>query len=78
MPEPYQTSHPLTQADCDTCLQIVQQRAPQWDAQLERMKRAGFDLQEPRQRNAANVQFARGILQEYFPDRAPIIMPTQG
>ena len=76
--EPYQTSHPLTQADCDTCLQILLQRAPQWDAQLERMKRAGFDLQEPRQRNAANVQFARGILQEYFPDRLASAPPIPG
>lgn len=76
--EPYQTSHPLTQADCDTCLQILLQRAPQWDAQLERMKRAGFDLQEPRQRNAANVQFARGILQEYFPDRLANSPPMPG
>lgn len=62
----------LTQADCETCLAIINQRAPQWAAALERMKRAGFDLPEPMQRNQANIQFARGILAEYFPDRVPL------
>lgn len=68
----FESQHPLTQADCETCLQIVQQRAPMWAAMLERMKRAGFELPEPVQRNLANIQYANGILREYFPDRAPM------
>lgn len=71
-------SHELTQADCDRCIALIQQRCPMWAAKLERLKRAGFDLQEPAQRNAANAQGALGILHEYFPDRAPITMPTLG
>lgn len=64
-------AHPLTQNDCETCVRILQQSVPQRAAELERMKRAGFDLPDQAQRNQANATFARGILQEYFPERVP-------
>jgi hypothetical protein len=72
------SGHELNQADCDRCLAILQQRGPMWAEKLERLKRAGFDLQEPAQRNLANLQGAQGILQEYFPGRAPITISPVG
>lgn len=62
-------SHELSEHDCATCINMIQQRTPLWAAKLERLKRAGFELPEPIQRNALNRQAAEGILREYFPDR---------
>lgn len=61
--------HGLTEADCAACQQILAERCARWAANLERMKRAGFDLPQHAADNAANQTYAQGILREYFPGR---------
>lgn len=64
-----QQDHPLTEADCQACLDILQNRSVAHAAALERMKRAGFDLPNLVDDNNANRTFAEGVLREYFPGR---------
>lgn len=63
--------HPLTDADCQACIGIINDRSQRWKANLERMKRAGFDLPQLAADNDANVTFATGVVREYFPGRMP-------
>lgn len=62
---------PLGEQDCSNLLNVVNHICPNCDRELERLKRAGFDLEQLRQDNATNRVQALGLLREYFPTRAP-------
>lgn len=61
--------YPLTQADCDTLLRIVNVNCPQTDRELAEMEAAGMPVPAAREQNEANRQIALGILRVKFPDR---------
>jgi hypothetical protein len=68
--------HPLTDADCSVCINILTERAKRWQHNLERMARAGFELPQLVTDNEANKTFATGVVREYFPGRMPALDTT--
>lgn len=62
-------NHPLTEADCQTCLRIINDSHPKSAAELKRMEEAGMPVPAAMEQNEANRSVALGILKVYFPDR---------
>lgn len=65
MPGPF---IPLTNQDCDS-LNFVCESAPGVDEAVKKCKRAGFPIDEMEAENLRQLELARGLKREFFPDR---------
>lgn len=60
--------NPLNQEHCD-CLNLVLQHAQQTADLITKCKACGFDMDKAEEENAAQIQLASALKQQFFPNQ---------